>query len=352
MKQKIITGIFLCFIFSYLILDPVSRSVKVENTENRNLAVRPELSIDTYSDYAGEFEAYYDDYIPFRKWLKKIEAVTKKEIFHTTSNPAVILGKEGWLFYNSKEADKDTDSLKDYSGELYTREQLGKIVEEVEKAYDYCKERDMDFVFLIGPNKESVYNEYMPDAYRPLSDYTRTVQAVDYILENTEIPCIYPREELKSYKEKYPLYYKTDTHWNALGGYVAAMEISEKFRLGLPDISEISYSSKVWTGDLLNLLGTGVMMDDSIYFMDNKYKVKQTDYDQERLLAHYETEAPGGKNVLVLGDSFSDALVQPLGQCFSRMTFLRSRYYEWADVEDYDLVVYELVERSISLLAR
>ena len=73
MKQKIITGIFLCFIFSYLILDPVSRSVKVENTENRNLAVRPELSIDTYSDYAGEFEAYYDDYIPFRKWLKKIE---------------------------------------------------------------------------------------------------------------------------------------------------------------------------------------------------------------------------------------------------------------------------------------
>ena len=53
---------------------------------------------------------------------------------------------------------------------------------------------------------------------------TRSVQIYDYIRKNSDIPVEYPLKELITARKTIPqpLYYKSDTHWNYLGGYVAA----------------------------------------------------------------------------------------------------------------------------------
>lgn len=352
-KKIIVIAIFLLFSFYHMILSPFTGAGINAETEKREINQRPQFFLQNYETYAREYEAYYDDYIPYRTKLTRLLSEMKLKL-KTSPSESVVLGKDGWLFYNSKKADLITDTLLDYSGELYTQEQLSNITKEISLAYEFCKERGIKFVFLIGPNKSNIYDEYMNSSYTRSDSYTRTDQLVDYIKNNSEIPYVYPKEELNKYKNELPLYFKTDTHWNELGGYIAAKEILQKCDVTvLPSVTDLKYEKYGFSGDLVNLLGVTDYTEDYYIDIDEEFcaDLELLDFDSDRNKYEYQSSNTNGKNLLILGDSFAEAILKPLGNQYTNTTYLKSRYYEWADVMDYDTVVYELVERSVSILA-
>lgn len=58
-----------------------------------------------------------------------------------------------------------------------------------------------------------------------LSDVYAVKQIVDYLREKTDIPIIYPKERSNLLDSGYELYYKTDSHWNQIGGYIGARSL-------------------------------------------------------------------------------------------------------------------------------
>ena len=60
----------------------------------------------------------------------------------------------------------------------------------------------------------------MPDWYTRLSEITRYEQMEKCLKEQTQVPVIAPRDYFLENRDRL-WYFKTDTHWNEAGGFVA-----------------------------------------------------------------------------------------------------------------------------------
>ena len=87
---------------------------------------------------------------------------------------------------------------------------------------------------MIGPNKASVYPEYLPIAIKPsdtryLSYFTKELSQIRnlYLVDPTETL-------VKAKAKEGLLYYRTDSHWNEKGAYIAFTAMMEKLGLKYP----------------------------------------------------------------------------------------------------------------------
>ena len=73
------------------------------NYENRTLAEKPVFRLNEYDQYPKAYEAYLNDTLPFRDQLIQLNSRINYFGFRKASNENVIVGKEGWLFYDGKD---------------------------------------------------------------------------------------------------------------------------------------------------------------------------------------------------------------------------------------------------------
>ncbi|MGE1176491.1 alginate O-acetyltransferase AlgX-related protein [Pseudomonas sp. BW7P1] len=138
-------------------------------------------------------------------------------------NPGkVIIGKEGWLFLGDEFA--DNISIKRRNLDLQETHTIKKVAQSVESWDQWLSNKGVTaFRIVIGPDKDSVYPEFLPDWIshvhpRPTEVLLRSVRDNIYID---------PTKALLNAKERlsHPLYYKTDTHWNNAGAWIAFDEL-------------------------------------------------------------------------------------------------------------------------------
>jgi hypothetical protein len=138
----------------------------------------------------------------------------------------VLKGKDNWLFYKSK---TDGMSMDDYQGiSSFDDSKLRSILEKLTSTKSTLNSMGIRFILLIPSNKERIYSNKMPDAIPIVNKYNRTDKLVSYLRENAFDDVIYPKEELLSHRGQFQLYYKHDTHWNILGGFIAEQQLLEK----------------------------------------------------------------------------------------------------------------------------
>ena len=82
----------------------------------------------------------------------------------------VIKGEDGWLFY--------INDIPDYSGTNLDEATIDHYVEVLTAIDHWCKERDIEFILWVGPNKSAVYDNCMPAGIHQ-ADTNRT----EYIME-------------------------------------------------------------------------------------------------------------------------------------------------------------------------
>ena len=357
---RIILGAFIVIIcFSWLIWIFAEKYVDTENYENRELAVQPELTVDNYSTFSEEYETYFNDNLQFRNNLITINTAIDYFIFKKSTSDYVIAGNNNWLFY--KRAD-DGDPISCYEGtNLLSEEELQALAQNCIQQRDFLAEQGKEFVIFIAPNKERVYSEYMPDQYGEPAENYRALQVVNYLRENTDLRVVYPYEELIAAKSKveYNIWYKADTHWNYIGGYIGASALLSELGIEMPALDseqiQITIGDKA-SGDLAGMLN----LYKQLRFADNEYTVsgydthdvQNVEYDFSNALIYTANNADVRK-LYVYRDSFSTHMAEYLGSQFSE-TYLRhcSTYtYEDFVAQDPDIFVYETVERYVGGLA-
>lgn len=357
----ILIGFIVIICFSWLLWIFFEKYVNAENHENRTPASKPVFNLDGYADYADSFDLYFNDNMPFRNNLVSLNSKIDFFIFDKSTSDSVIKGKDGWLFF--------AKTLSDYQKyNLYTDEQLEEIKNNVLVTEKYFEERGIQFAIFIGPNKSSIYGDYMPDRYETNDGASRTDQVVEYLRENTDVNIIYPKEELLEAREKYPeliLYQKLDTHWNFMGGYFGTKPLLESLDVNVSDFFSISYELVnepvfYWNGyDMANMLGlSDVLNNDYNYnisgFSDNVVNYEgdtRNNVDDFNGAIRTTSDAADDRKVFFARDSYGEAMTQYLAQSFSEVYSVHrgSMTISQIEQENPDIFIYEVVERDADL---
>jgi hypothetical protein len=236
-----------------LALGTESRTI---NYENRKLAEKPALNMNTLSSWAGQLTAYFNDNFGFRKTLISLNSYIKVKFLNTSTVHDVILGKDGWLYYR--------ESVEDSLGTtLFTPEEVLSVKHVIERQSKWMEDRGIYYLIVIAPNKETIYPEYLPDTFSPSNHLTKLDQLLTDIGTNQNVHILDLRDSLlKSKKsEDFDLYYRTDTHWNSYGAYIGYNEIVKKLAEHFPILvlpssfgATVIQNPTPYSGDLANML--------------------------------------------------------------------------------------------------
>jgi len=135
----------------------------------------------------------------------------------------VLVGKDDFLFYCKQD---DGDNIVDYQGYVQlSNNELESIYVFLNSFYEWLKQQNILFYFVIFPNKETIYYDKLPEKIKKVGK-TSADQIIDYLIKKG-IPVIdlrYPLLEAKALYN-FDLCIKTDTHLNSLGSYIAYKSI-------------------------------------------------------------------------------------------------------------------------------
>ena len=250
----------------------------------------------------------------------------------------VLLGKDGWLFYK---ATGDGTPLYDYMGiNHFSEEELAKVYDNLVAIGDGISARGMDVIFMTVPNKEQVYSEYMPDTVDKINDKSRLDELTEYIeskggLIADRYGYVDTSKVLRAYKDTYPLFYRTDTHWTECGSYLALMELRRAMDQRVTPIYEVVFTDKGgFVGDLAKISGSRDEYSDVNPVIDASSINDDSTKDQV---------------MLIIGDSFGDAMIHSAKHFYKEVYWVRLKEYtDELDRYEPDVVVVECVERYLS----
>ena len=332
-----------------------------DNNENRQMAMKPILTLNSYLSFSNDFTKYFNDNLQFREQLISLNSKIDYFIFDKSSNEEVIKGKDGWLYYS--------DTLADYQGtNIFSSEELEKIKRDVIETKKYFEEMGIEFVIFIGPNKNTIYGDCMPEYLNTHCESSRVHQLVDYLKNNTDVKIIFPDEVLKQTRKSQPeMYYylHLDTHWNYMGGYFASIPLIESLgaqyiRFDDLRIKEISEPEFYWNGfDEANMLGLSDVLKNDVNYqiqnkdIDNVKYVGDVAHNAEDFNGRIRTYSTKGdkRKIFLNRDSFGEAITPFLASAFreiysvNRCSFTKGQIKE----EKPDIFIFEIVERSINI---
>ena len=326
---------------------------EVSELENRKLAEKPKFGWKSFVPY----DSYFQDRFGGRNNLVELANWFDYEILHRSlHNNLAIGGRNGWLFYTNAE---DGDNLADFNKKnLLNNDQLEHFQSNIQSVVEWCNANNLKYLFVICPNKHSVYPENYP--YNRPDGKTRFFQ-IDSVFRSLGVVYVNPYDTLiyLKNKENLPLYYETDSHWNPIGAYYAAQMIKTAIEKLFPDIEfpewnksvEVSYSDT--EGDIMPLLnlkkakstrpivknGTRLYTDDYVRIENNIKGHLQTQTENKEL-----------PKAIVFRDSFGSALVPYLSTLFSDAYYIKKRFgntdKDFVLQRKPDLVIFEVVERN------
>ena len=357
-RYSYILIIFLCFLIMPNIIYKVFYD-KFDHTnyENRVLSIKPVLDIKHLDEYPKEYETYFSDYIPFRNELVKLKNILDITIFNNLTSKDLLLGKDKWLFL------KWYPLVEDYIGNYkYYDQELKNAKDNLLKLEKIIKDKNIDFYLMICPDKNKIYPEYMPDYIKRIHpEYNSTDKLIEYLRKNYDIKIVYPKKELLKYKESDLLYYKYDAHWNRLGAYIGYIELMKAMNKDYIDLKDINIIRNDM-GTPIYKLANMISLSESKYKYDTEYSVSNFTTNNYLLvnkyntnattIEHFNSDSPDKRRIVVLRDSFSEAMLDYISSNFYEVIFI-SIAYDDINVLDYaiklkpDIIIYQSVERYL-----
>jgi hypothetical protein len=180
----------------------------------------PRSSLEWFG-FPGEFRHYFSHYFPLRDHLAGLHSRILLKIDGPSEAGPVTVGNDGWLFLRLS---RDRIDASVGHGELTA------LREERERRAGWCRERGIRYCVLVVPSKDSIYADQLPKRYVKLVPPAHSVsQAARFLMTKAEdIDVVDVRQRFLDSKRLGPLYFKTDSHWTELGGYLAAEELIRK----------------------------------------------------------------------------------------------------------------------------
>ncbi len=164
--------------------------------------------------------AAFDGRFAYRAWFVTAQARLREALFGVSPLPTVWRGRDGWWYLAADGAVEDTLNESPLSAA-----DLEAWCTTLQHTYDWLRGRGIAYVFVVAPDKPTIYPEHLPASLHPRPGTTRTDQLVTALTTRTTVPLIDLRPVLLAAKHDGPLFHLTDTHWNDVGAALAYRQV-------------------------------------------------------------------------------------------------------------------------------
>ncbi|MDR3460448.1 MAG: alginate O-acetyltransferase [Verrucomicrobiae bacterium] len=299
-------------------------------------------------NYFAGLESYFNDHFGYRTRLIHWHNNWKYLLFRDKIGSDVIVGRDDWLFYTA-------DGMVDhYRGvRQFTTQDLLDWETLLEQRRDWLARRGIQYIFIVAPDKQTIYSETLPAWMTKVRPNTKLDQFFAWMRAHSTVDVLDLRPALRDARRIAPTYYKTDTHWNLFGGFIACQEIIKNLSKQQPALEPLSLDSfeqenrPASGGDLVDLLG----LDINEITEDNNILLTP-----KAILPALEMSATLTKNpkaagiAVVFHDSFGTAMKPFLGYAFGKVIYLGQHELDPASIqrEQPSIVISEIVEREFN----
>ncbi|GHV16687.1 hypothetical protein FACS189425_01440 [Clostridia bacterium] len=345
MKNKIAIILFILFLATPLVAMELQIFPTV-NYEFRALAQRPT----TFALY--EYEEYLNDNFAFKHLFVGLDSAIHK-LFASSSSTKTVLGKDGWIFYTDPDSPA-YDPIRAYMGlNKFTASELTQIMDKLSAFSDKLAEEGIAFYLMIPPNKHTVYAEMLPDYIYQHGGETRMQQLANYLKENTNVKIIDISTPLIAEHNAHQIYYKTDTHWNDYGAFIAHKELLKTF--GLTPLDYTTQETQVNAMDLARMAGSPNSTDINYKFTSDsniKPELIFGAFNSEELSIYSNNTNNTSPSLMIYHDSYTVALMPFLTPHFERTISKWQLKPNAAEVSELkpDIVVFQILERNLEYL--
>jgi alginate O-acetyltransferase complex protein AlgJ len=256
-------------------------------------------SIADWSEWPRQFDRFLVDHFGFRNQLISAYGALKYAFFSPVSHD-VLYGRDNWLFYNG-------DSAIEQSGGLVIRNgRVDKFADFAARLAARLRRKNIAFLVTSPPNTATIVRHKLPswaEAKPLVSEYDLVMQA----LAARRVAALDLRPALAAANRMFPIYRRTDSHWNRLGALIAYNEVVAA--LGHLDWSidaRVALRGFIPTrgGDLARLLSISTLVEDMEASLDLSASPQR--FAQAAAREQIADSEKTGTAVLVIGDSFTN----------------------------------------------
>lgn len=347
MKKKIV------FIIIYIAvcLVPLCTVFLAQDTssaEKRELSAFPKLTNEKgviNTAFFNEFDAWFSDHMGGRSFLVAAQAAMKEKVFFESAESSVILGADGWLFY-----EKTADDF--CNVRTYTERNVENVARTLLMVQEYCKSNGAEFVFTVAPNKNTLYADKMPFRYLKVQGKSNLDVLADAL---NRYGVNYADLKAAFLAENRVLYQARDSHWTYEGGMLAYRTILGRLSGKHSLLEEVTFTERAdWDADLVNMVYPNAPDNDIQVYPDIEYTfITKGDVVSDEALVIETMNGAGEGQLLMFRDSFGNTTWRYFAEGFSAAEFQRSVPYRINAIErlSADTVILEIVERNLINLA-
>lgn len=313
----------------------------------------PRARLKALLKFPGESKYYVSDHYGFRNLLIRSHGELMVNGLGVTSNHAVILGKEGWLYL------ANDGSLEDWRNiDLFTSDDLKEWKQMLEERNAFCAARGIPYLFVVAPSKYDIYPQYMPDNLTRIGTTCRLDQLLDY-LRQTQSPVhvldLRPAL-LKAREDGTRLFQKTDTHWNDRGAWVAYQAIMDAVKPLAPNVRILDSTQfepvvRVRPGmDLAGILGLNDVLVEESLDLKPRIPLRLSHVVQDSVdPITAEASGAGHPRVVIFRDSFMTMVLPFIAESFGRGVFFWEDGFDERVVEQEkpDIVIQQIAQRKL-----
>jgi alginate O-acetyltransferase complex protein AlgJ len=367
--HQTIIGLFLVLLCLPSLLLILSPKKDVAVSEKRKLAAFPEISFKAQSirDFPAAFETYFNDHFGGRQTLIRWHHYIKAMWLKSSPVKKVMMGKDGWLFYT------ENKMLESFRGaNPFTGPELMAYKRALEKRQNVLARQGIRYLFVIAPNKQSIYPEYLPDRITRVGRQSRLDQLLGFLNQYSTVEFLDLREPLRSRKKDGLLYLTKDTHWNQQGAFIAYQDIIKRLNRWFPALKPLSDEDvqvevKISVrGDLAGMLSLRDELPENAPFVGVKKKMAGPDNEINKYLKAFDgrysikyhrpfarRNEKGTHRVVVFRDSFFTDIIPFLSESFGQAVY----FYEPFNYDLFfqlalkkfkpDVVIEEIIARNL-----
>jgi hypothetical protein len=266
-------------------------------SEQRTLNPYRVFDIRKVSDFTKKFDLFYNDHFGFRLQLMTLSTLIHTSLFGLSGVRHVIIGKYNWLFFNQFGV-ADPKGISSGQGFYpYSAKELMVLQNRLEIENEWFIKRNITFFILPSPDKHSIYPEYLPWQYDSVVGPSKLTQIFEHMKLHSKLQLIDVKQALLNAKNIYPLnvYFKTDTHWNNIGAFVAYEEIMKRLLVIYPELLPHRFEDFIQDRKLERRGDLAIMANLNVsHILEHQFIPKQN--------STYHNMGPKKRKILLLGD--------------------------------------------------